>query len=386
METNCYFDNAASSWPKPDAVIDAAGNYLRTTGANPGRSGHTRSLEGERLIYETRERLASFLGAGEACECVFAFNATDALNIAIKGFLKKGDHVILTAMEHNSVLRPVGSLQRSGIITATVVPCSPEGLPDLDIYERSFKQETRMVICSHASNVTGSILPVKTMGEIARTRDAVFLVDAAQTAGVLPVNARELEADLLVFTGHKSLLGPPGTGGLIVRSGIELQPWREGGTGSHSESDRHPETMPERLEAGTMNTPGLAGLNEGVKFIQSETLEKIRAHELKLCSELRRGLTGIPGIVLHGPSSEEQAVGIVSFTMEGMDSGELGFILEQTFGILCRTGLHCAPLAHRSLGTFPHGTVRLSPGYFNSISDVSFLLEAIAEIVSLKAN
>lgn len=381
---NLYFDNAATSWPKPEAVYGAAGAFLRNSYGNPGRSGGSRSLASERLVYRIRERLARFFGSADPSRVVFTLNATDALNIALKGILEPGDHVIFTAMEHNSVLRPLGSLRRAGRITATMVPCDREGYPDLDCMEKAFKARTRLVVATHASNVTGTILPAEEMIRMAHARGATFLLDAAQSAGVLPVDAVAMEADLVAFAGHKGLLAPPGTGGLYVRPGLHLKPFREGGTGSFSEQDLHPETMPERLEAGTLNTPGLAGLEAGLSFIEETGLPRIREHEQNLRSLLLEGLSGIPGATIYGPRENERCVGVLSFTLDGTDCGELGHVLESAYGIITRTGLHCAPLAHGAIGTFPHGTVRLSPGFFNTESDARFLVEAVSEIARLR--
>ncbi|HOL16784.1 MAG TPA: aminotransferase class V-fold PLP-dependent enzyme [Bacillota bacterium] len=379
-ELNLYFDNAATSWPKPEPVYGAAERCLRGSWGNPGRSGHTRTLEADRLVYRARETLARFFHIADPGRIVFALNATDALNMAIKGLLEAGDHVLYTAMDHNSVLRPLGGLRRAGLISTTMIPCSPEGYPDLDFMERSFQRRTRLLVINHASNVLGTILPLKEMATAAHRHGVAVLVDASQSAGAVPVDLAAAPVDMLAFTGHKGLLGPPGTGGLYVRPGLDLKPWREGGTGSHSEMDLHPETMPERLEAGTLNSPGLAGLIEGIKFIEETGLDKIRAHEVTLRKRLRRKLEEIKGVTVYGPADDDRCTAVLSFTLEGVDCGELGYILESSFGIICRTGLHCAPLAHQAAGTFPQGTVRLSPGYFTSDKDVDYLAGAVAEI------
>lgn len=381
---NGYFDNAATSWPKPEAVYKACEEYLRLCFGNPGRSGHTLSLEADRMVYRTRQLMADFFNAGDPAGIAFTLNATDALNMAIKGLLNAGDHVIHTAMEHNSVLRPLGGLKRAGLITTTVIPCSREGFPDLDFMEDSFQPRTRLVICTHASNVTGTILPVAEIAELAHRKGAYILLDTAQTAGTVAVDVQNPIVDLMAFTGHKSLLGPTGTGGLYVREGIAIRPWREGGTGSHSELDRHPEKMPELLEAGTMNTFGLAGLREGLKFIGQTGLQNILQHEQSLRSRLKQKLEEIPGVITYGPASAGHCLGVLSFTLEGVDCGELGFILENTFGIIARSGLHCAPLAHETIGTFPQGTVRLSPGFFTGPKEVDCLIDAVSQIAALK--
>jgi len=379
---NCYFDNAATSWPKPEAVYKAAEVFLRRGGANPGRSGHTRSLDADRLLFETRERAASFLGAAKPEEIVFTFNATDSLNMAIKGVLEPGDHVIYTSLEHNSVLRPLGSLRQRGVITTTMVSCDSSGwLDPLDI-EKAIRPETRLIICTHASNIIGRILPVEEIGLLAKKRGILFLLDSAQTAGALPLKLSRIGADLAAFTGHKSLLGLPGVGLLYLRSGVKIKPWREGGTGSRSEDELQPEIMPDYLEAGTMNTVGIAGLNEGLKYLQKVGIETVREHEIALNRRLIDGLNEIKGVRVFGAKEPEKSVAVTSFTVEGIDSGELGYILEQGFGILSRTGLHCAPCAHRSIGTFPQGTVRFSLSCFTGEEEIDYALASLQEITS----
>ncbi len=384
-ELNLYFDNAATSWPKPETVYRAAEKQMRQFCGNPGRSGHTRTLEADRLIYSTREAVAKLFNTTDPARIVFTLNATDALNIALKGFLTKGDHVLYTAMEHNSVLRPLGRLQRDGLITTTMIPCTVKGYPDLDFLEDAYRRETSLLVINHASNVTGSIAPLEEMLKSAKERNVSVLIDAAQTAGSQKIDAAALEIDMIAFTGHKSLLGPTGTGGLYVRPGLNLTPLREGGTGSQSEIDRHPESMPERLEAGTLNNSGLAGLLEGLKFIEETGIETIIDHEHKIRAYLYEQLLELPALTIHGPDSREPASSIVSFTINNVDSGEIGYILESSYGILCRTGLHCAPLAHKAINTFPEGTVRLSPGFFTTRADIDYLVNTLKDIAALAA-
>ncbi len=379
-QTAVYFDNGATSWPKPEAVYGAAEQYLRSGGANPGRSEHARSLASERLLYESRERSAKFLGAEKPEEIVFTLNATDALNMAIKGILEPGDHVVYSPFEHNSALRPLYSLRESGMITTTMLSAQGEDVVDAEAFERAIRPETKLFVCTHASNITGRIMPVQAIAKVAASRGVLFLLDAAQTAGAIPLDLQEIGADLAAFTGHKSLLGPPGVGMLYLREGVKIKPWREGGTGSRSDEERQPPFMPDYLEAGTMNTPGIAGLNEGIKYLGDVGVAAIREHELKLCQRLLTGLARISGIKVFRVFDPENYVAVVSFVMEGMDSGELGFILEEGYSILCRTGLHCAPQAHRSIGTFPGGTVRFSLGCFNTEQEVDHALHALSEI------
>jgi len=382
-ELNLYFDNSATSWPKPEAVYRAAELQMRQMCGNPGRSGHTRMLEADRLIYRTREALAALFKVDDPSRIIFALNATDALNIALKGFLKTGDHVIFTALEHNSVLRPLGTMRRNGLITTTMLPCSLEGYPDLEFLENAYQPQTSLLVINHASNVIGTVAPLRKMIESAHKKGVKVLVDAAQTAGTIDIDIADLDIDLLAFTGHKSLLGPTGTGGLYVKAGIDLKPLREGGTGSQSELDLHPKNMPERLEAGTLNSAGLAGLLEGINFIRETGLDQIREHETALRRSLREQLMEMRQITVYGPEEAAECAGSLSFTIRDTDCGEIGYILENNFGILCRTGLHCAPLAHQAFGTFPGGTIRLSPGFFTKAGDIQFLINAIREIVAL---
>lgn len=380
---NLYFDNAATSWPKPEQVYLSAEKQMRNAVGNPSRSGHTRTLEADRLIYKTREAVCRLFNIDNPARVVFALNATDALNIAIKGFLHQGDHVIHTALDHNSVLRPLGRLRDDGIITKTMVPCSGKGYPDLNFLESAFNQNTRLLVITHGSNVTGTIVPIEKLISIAHDRGVPVLVDAAQTAGSQVIDVEAMEIDMLAFTGHKGLLGPTGTGGLYVRDGLDLQPLREGGTGSQSESDRHPLNMPERLEAGTLNSTGLAGLLEGINFILQTGVSTIANHERANRTYLYQQLERLPGITMYGPSAGEECSSIVSMTIENADCGDIGYILESNYGILCRTGLHCSPEAHKAIGTFPTGTIRLSPGFFTTKNDIDHLVTALKEIVRL---
>jgi cysteine desulfurase / selenocysteine lyase len=383
---NLYFDNAATSWPKPETVYKAAEQQMRNAAGNPGRSGHTRTLEADRLIYKTREAVATLFNVKDPSRIVFTFNATDSLNIALKGFIAKGDHVIHTAMDHNSVLRPLGRLRRDGLITTNTIANDSKGLPVLDSLDSAYNSQTRLLVINHASNVTGTIAPIEEMIAWAHSKNVTVLIDAAQSAGAIPIDVEALDIDMLAFTGHKSLLGPTGTGGLYIKPGLDLNPLREGGTGSQSELDVHPESMPERLEAGTLNSSGLAGLLEGLTYIAETGLDNIRTHESFIRKTLYENLEKFPGITLYGPGAEEDCSCIVSFTVKGADSGEIGYILENNYGILCRTGLHCAPLAHKAIKTFPEGTIRLSPGYFTQPPDIDYLVNAIDEITSMVGN
>lgn len=378
-----YFDNAATTWPKPEKVYSAAEKYLRNMCGNPGRSGNSISLEADRFLYEARETISSFFNVTNPSRIIFTLNATDALNIAIKGVARKGMHIIYTALEHNSVLRPLGRLVKEGVITATMVPCDNNGNPDMQYYKKSFRKETGLVVCNHASNVFGVISPIEKFIEIAHLQGVPVLVDGAQTGGLLNIDVEDLKADMIAFAGHKGLFGPPGTGFLYVREGLEIKPFREGGTGSHSEMDLQPENMPEHLEAGTLNATGIAGLIEGINFINETGINIIREHELECTKFLKDELKNINNLKIFDNPIPENNLSVVSLTIEGADCGSIGDILESNFGIICRTGLHCAPLAHKAFNTFPEGTVRLSPGYFTTESDIDYVIKAIKEIAAL---
>lgn len=375
-----YFDNAATTWPKPETVYRAVEEFMLNIGANPGRSGHECSLHAGRILTEAREKLAQLFHAAEPERIIFTLNCTDALNMALKGVLKPGDHVVTSALEHNSILRPLEGLRERGVITYTVVPASPVGELDPADFARAVRPDTRLIAVTHASNVIGSITPLAEVGAVARQAGTLFLVDAAQTAGVLPIDVQALGIDLLAFAGHKGLLGPMGTGGLYVRPSLELASWREGGTGSRSELTTQPDFYPDHLEAGTPNTPGIAGLNAGLDFILKTGLEAIQEKEQALLARLHGGLAAIPGVKLYGSPDLTRRVAVLSFTVEGCDNAEVATRLDRQYGIMSRPGLQCAPLAHQALGTFPEGTVRLSLGYFNTEEEVDQAVHAIAAL------
>lgn len=376
-----YLDNAATTWPKPETVIEAMTACLREAGANPGRGGHRMSLAAGRIILETRELLAELIKAENAVRVVFTGNATESLNLAIKGVLRPGEHVITSAMEHNSVTRPLQALCAQGV-EITVVPCTPEGYLDPADVRAAIRKNTRMIALIHASNVTGTIMPVKEIGALAREQGVLYLVDAAQTMGYLDIDVQQMNIDLLAFPGHKSLYGPQGTGGLYIREGVDLSPLKEGGTGSSSESLEQPEVMPDRFESGTLNTVGLAGLGAGIKYINAQGLGNIRAHGQKILKRLLAGLREISGVTLYGPGQADRQVPVVSFNVKNLGSSEVAFVLDRVYDIACRSGLHCAPGAHRTVGTLESGTVRLSLSHQNTEEEVDRTLEAIAEIAA----
>ena len=376
-----YLDNAATSFPKPESVYKAVSDTLRKYGSSPGRGGHKMSIQTERLIFETREKIASFFNIPSSSNVIFTFNVTMGINLALKGFLKAGDHVLTSSMEHNAVMRPLKRLEKEGV-AKTVVKCSNEGFLNSKDIEREIKPNTKLIIITHASNVVGTILPIREVGEIARKKGIAFFVDAAQSAGLLPIDVQRDNIDMLGCTGHKSLFGPQGTGFLYIKDGLDIKPLIEGGTGSNSESDEMPDFFPDKFQAGTLNTPGIAGLGAGIEFIQKEGLKNIRAKELHLTTEIMNGLKNIKGVKLYGSLNPLDRVAVVSFNIEGKDPSEVGNILNEKYNIMSRVGLHCAPNAHRTIGTFTEGTVRVSVGYFNTEEDIDKLISAIRNISS----
>jgi cysteine desulfurase/selenocysteine lyase len=379
-----YFDHSATSWPKPPGVKVAMANFLDEIGANPGRSGHSRSIEAARTLYYAREALAAFFNARDPLRIVFTLNATDALNLALKGLLRPGDHVITSSMEHNSVMRPLRELEKTGV-AITVVPCSREGSLDPEDVRKRIQSRTRLIVLNHASNVTGTLLPIREVGRIARRDPLLLLVDAAQTAGVYPIDVEKDGIDLLAFTGHKSLYGPQGTGGLVIGERVrekEMAPLRVGGTGSRSEFEEQPDFLPDRFESGTPNGVGIAGLLAGLQFIEEKGIETLRRHETELMDKVLDGLKEIPRVKLYGPPRGLDRVATVSFNIEVLFPSEVALRLDREFGILCRPGLHCAPSAHRTIQTFPEGTVRFSFGAFNTRDEIDIALRAVSIIAS----
>jgi len=380
-----YLDNAATSWPKPEAVYQAMDNFMRYIGASPGRSAHRLSIEAGRIIYETRESLAQLFGTDDPMHIIFTSNATEALNLALRGILHPGDHVITSSMEHNSVMRPLRAMERKGV-EITVVNCSPEGFLDSQDIERAIKPNTKLITLNHASNVVGTILPVAEVGQIARHHDVLFMVDAAQTVGCYPIDVETMNIDLLAFSGHKGLYGPQGVGGLYLRKGMEqrIEPLTYGGTGSHSEYEYQPDFLPDKYESGTPNTVGLAGLGAGVRFVLSQGVSSMQRKEETLTQLLLQGLKAIPRVTVYGDSDTRRQVAVVSFNISGLTPSEVAMQLEEGYQIMCRAGLHCSPAAHKTMGTFPQGTIRLSPGHFTSPEDIEITLEAVQEIATGK--
>lgn len=374
-----YMDNAATSFPKPECVYQAVDHFNRHMGGSPGRGTHTQTLAAGSLILDAREALASLFNIQDGANIAFMLNITQALNTAFRGCLHPGDHVITTSMEHNAVARPLFALTGIGI-EWTAVPCDSEGILDPETIAAAIKSNTRMICIQHASNLTGTIMPIQEVGEIARQHDLIFLVDSAQTAGLLDIDIVDSNIDLLAFTGHKGLLGPQGTGGLYVRPGLDIDPLILGGTGSHSEFLDQPDFMPDRLESGTPNTPGIAGLGAAARYILATGCDRIFRHEQALVSQLLEGLGNIDRVQIYGRGPGNRCTAVIAFNLEGMDCGELSMRLDHDYGITTRSGLHCAPLAHQTLGTLQSGTCRLSPGFFNVPDHIEQVIRAIHTI------
>lgn len=377
-----YLDHAATSWPKPPEVLRAMYHFLETAGGNPGRSGHRLSIEAGRIVYDTREVIAQLFHAPDPLRVLFAPNATFALNQALYGLLAPGDRVITTSIEHNSVMRPLRDLDQRGV-QLTVVPCAPDGSLELEPLAKALQGGARLLVLNHASNVTGTITPVAQAAALAHQAGALVLLDAAQTAGVLPIDLPALGIDLLAFTGHKALYGPPGTGGLVLAGGFDpawLNPLVRGGTGSRSEYEEQPTMLPDKFESGTPNGVGIAGLGAGVRWVLAQSIDAIRAHEMSLTGQLLAGLAELSQVRIYGPRSAIKQTATVSFTINGRHVSDIGLRLDEEYDILCRVGLHCSPATHRTIGTFPEGTVRLALGWSNSAAEVDAVLRAIGKL------
>jgi len=380
-----YLDNAATSWPKPREVITAMKDYQENLGASPGRSGHRLAIEAGRTVLDARIALAELFNAPSPLDIIFTKNATEALNISTLGLLRAGDHVITSSMEHNSIMRPLRFLETRGV-EVTVARCSPEGELDPEDIRPLIKNNTRAIYLTHASNVSGTIMPVERAGAIAREHGILFCVDAAQTAGAIPIDVERMNIDLLAFTGHKSLFGPSGTGGLYLRKGLdrEIDPLIMGGTGSRSEFEDQPDFMPDKFESGTPNTIGIAGLLAGVRFVMGSGIGTIEKRERALAFSFIQGISSYEGVTVYGPAAAEKRVPVVSFNINGMSPSDAALFFDEKYNIMTRPGLHCAPSAHRTMGTFPIGTNRMSFGFFNSDADVRTAIEAVGELHDYK--
>ncbi len=381
-----YLDNAATSWPKPEAVYAVIDRYMRELGAPAGRSAYREANEVERLINDARRRLADLLGAEEPSRIVFTCNCTDSLNVALHGILREGDHVITSVVEHNSVLRPLRYLEETADVQVTRIRCNGEGIFDPDDLRTAIQPNTRLIAVVHASNVTGALQPVDEVGRVAREHNVRFLVDAAQSVGHVPINAKEIGADLLAGPGHKGLMGPLGIGFLYIAPGVEdqIRPVRQGGTGTQSVIDQQPSTMPDKFESGNHNVPAILGLGAGVAYLSERSVPAIRQHDQDLTRGFVEGLESIDGVTIHGPKKLDDRVGVVSITIDGHDPQDFAMMLDSAYSIQVRAGLHCAPLMHQAMETAAGGgTVRLSLGAFNTHDDVQTAVTAIREIASV---
>ena len=384
MDDLIYLDNAATAWPKPDNVYKFMIDFYRNTGVNPGRSGFDKAIEAGNILENLRTRLTKLFGGDEDTpeRLCFGYNATDALNLIIQGLLNAGDHVVTTNLEHNSVIRPINHLVRDGGIEATYVPFNSEGFVEPDDIRKAIRKNTKLVIVNHGSNVIGTIQPIAEIGAVCKEMGVTFAIDSSQTAGVIPINMKEMNIDVLAFTGHKALLGSTGIGGLCVRKHVDIAQTRSGGTGVRSAYPYHLEDYPYRMEYGTPNIMGIASLWAGQDYIEEQGMENIYAHEHKLIRKLVDGFKQIEGVTMYCADSLEDHLSTVAINIEDMEAGNVGILLDGEYNIATRTGLHCAPLVHRQLGTEEtHGSVRFSIGAFNTEQHINAAIKAVGEIV-----
>lgn len=385
MKKAVYADNAATSRVKPSQVWEAMENYMKEVGASPGRGGYALGLEAGRIIFSTRQKVARFFnGKDESC-VVFSLNVTHALNLVLKGFLTKGDHAVISSMEHNAAARPLQALKDSGLIDYTVVQCTAEGKLFPEKIAESVRPNTKMLIINHASNVTGTIAPAAEIGEVAQEYGLYYVLDCAQTAGTAEeVDIKKINADVIAFTGHKGLLGPQGVGGCLFNdktSSSRISSVFQGGTGSKSDMLVHPDFMPDKLESGTPNTVGIAGLGAALDWLFDNSGEA-REHEKELTQYFLDGLKEMSDrIVVYGPKNAAEQTPVVSINIKGCDGAQISFMLDSFYGVMTRSGLHCSPLAHKTIGTFPEGTVRFSFGVFNTQEEINYILNSLQEII-----
>ncbi len=375
-----YLDTAATSRKKPESVYEAVDYFMRHIGASPGRSVHGPGIAASRIVAGAREKLANLLGRVDASRIAFTLNCTEALNLAIKGILKPNSHVVTTSVEHNSVMRPLSAMTQERGVHVSRAKANAEGVTDTDDLRRCIRPETALIVMTHASNVTGAVQPIQECGRIARQHSVPFLVDAAQTVGCYPIDLGRLQVDMMALSGHKGLLGPQGVGALYIRDGIHPLPLTQGGTGSASNEEVQPEMLPDKYESGTPNTPGIAGLSAALDFLAEETIGRIRTSICNSGEAVLRGLAGMNEIALFGPRDMALNVGIFSFTVKGRDAAATAGELERRYGIMTRIGLHCAPSAHRTIGTYPGGTIRVSIGYYTTEEEVEYFLRSLKEI------
>ncbi|WP_027633296.1 aminotransferase class V-fold PLP-dependent enzyme [Clostridium hydrogeniformans] len=380
---NIYLDNAATTYPKPETVINSMCNYMSNLGASPGRGSYFSALESSRLVYECRESLCDIFNFNKAENVIFTSNVTNALNILLKGFIKPGYHVITTSMEHNSVLRPLFDLKDSLNLDLDIIQCDSNGLLDIEKFKNTIKDNTKLVVMTHSSNIIGTVEPLEEVGAICKRLGIDFIVDCAQTAGITNVDFNRLNCSALAFTGHKGLLGPQGIGGFLLTDEFnkKCNSLILGGTGSLSSEPTQPDFLPDKFESGTLNTPGIVGLNAGLKFIKEVGLSSIEEKEQYLTHILLSGLLNMDKVKVYGLSNSKDRTSAISVNFTNMDSSEVSFMLDSTYGIMTRTGLHCAPLAHKTIGTYPIGTLRFSVGYFNDEKDIYYTLDSLNKII-----
>ncbi len=380
-----YLDNAATTFPKPETVPAAVFEYMTSVGANINRGTYETAFNLEGLVFDTRQMLCDMFGGEDCKNVVFTKNVTESLNIVIKGLFKPGDHIITSSVEHNAVMRPLVQLEKKGL-SFSRAECDKEGSLILDSLEKCLKPNTKAVVMTHASNVCGTILPLKEVGEFCEAHGLLFIVDSAQTAGVIPINMKEMHIDALCFTGHKGLLGPQGIGGFIVKEDLYMQidPIISGGTGSISHTEEIPDFMPDRFESGTMNLPGIVGLHAGLEWIANTGMDKIYEHEMKLTKRFLDGLKPMEEagkLIIAGKHNTDKRTGVISIQTLERDPAEVAFELDSLYGIMTRVGLHCAPNTHKTLGTFPTGTIRFAVGYWNTEDDVDAAIKALNELI-----
>ncbi|MBU3075638.1 aminotransferase class V-fold PLP-dependent enzyme [Clostridium estertheticum] len=378
-----YLDNAATTFPKPPKVYTSMMNYMMNIGSNPGRGASITSLAGNRIILNCRYALMDFFHFDKVENVIFTPNVTTSLNILIKSCVQKDWHIITSSMDHNATLRPLSSLAKQGIIELDIIPCSKNGLISVDDFINTLKPNTKLVVLSQASNIIGSIQPLEAIGKICKDKDIYFIIDVAQTAGVLPIDFYKLNCNALAFTGHKSLLGPQGTGGFLIDDKLNeiCSSFIEGGTGSLSSSIIQPNFLPDKFESGTLNAPGIAGLLEGINYINDQGIDSIREKEEYLCKKLIDGLLNTTSVNVYGNPCASTRTSTISVNSTKIDNSQLGFILDNEYGITTRTGLHCAPLAHESIGTYPSGTLRFGIGPFNDTKDIDYALNSLNSII-----
>jgi len=378
-----YMDNAATSWPKPESVYTAVLNCMKKHGANPGRSGHKMAVEAGSILLYTREMLCQLFSIDNPFQMIFTMNTTESLNLAIKGCTQPGDHIITTSMEHNSVARPLKELEKINIST-TYVRADSQGKIDPTDIRKAIRVNTRLIVTTHASNVTGTLVPVQEIGKIAREHGILYLVDAAQTAGIIPINLSTLPVDMMAMPGHKGLLGPQGTGVLYLAPHVRLKQLKEGGTGSQSESLVQPEFLPDRYESGTSNTPGIAGLGAGINYIIKKGQNTLLARVRRIEKFFLDALLNIPGIKVYGPTNMKDRTGAISINIKDFDSAYIANLLDEKYNIAVRGAIHCSPLAHKTIGTLKQGTVRFSPGIFNTLDEAKECIKALEQLTRLK--